>query len=437
MPSQFEFEDEIIAAVRAAVVPATGCTEPVALAFAAAVAAKNLKEPVESIEAFVSANLMKNGMGVSVPGTGMKGLYIAAAVGALGGDSEKGLEVLDGLDEGAVEAAKKMLAEHRVTLSVSDTPHILYAQAVLKGKNHTAMVCIADSHTDIIRTEYDGKVIFESKEKKVIKSDDKKLWQGLSLREIFNFACKVPLDKISFIEEAARLNDKLSQEGLERPYGLHIGRTLKAAIKRGYVGEDLLNEVTIRTVAASDARMGGAPLPAMTNSGSGNQGITATEPVCAVASFVGATDEDLTRALFLSHSTAVYIHAFLPKLSALCAASTAAMGAAAGMAYLLDGKHRLEVAARAISTMCGDMVGMVCDGAANSCSMKVATACSAAVRAVLLALDDSFVTGDEGLVADAVDETVRNVGKLACQGMKKTDVEILNIMLEKNKKRGF
>ena len=256
---------------------------------------------------------------------------------------------------------------------------------------------------------------------------------GLSVKEIIEFAENVPLEQVDFMKQAEALNDALSKEGLTGKYGLAIGCALQRKQEKGLVGKDLMNEVVIRTVAASDARMGGAPLPAMTNSGSGNQGISATEPVVVVADYVKANDEDRLRAMVLSHMMAIYTHSFLPKLSALCATLTASMGSASGMAWLLDREHAEQTISNAICSMTGDAIGMVCDGAANSCSMKVVTAVSSAYRSVMLALDNIRVGGDDGLVAHDVDECVRNVGCLACQGMKVTDDEILNIMLHKNK----
>ena len=226
------------------------------------------------------------------------------------------------------------------------------------------------------------------------------------------------------------MNEELSQVGMKEKYGHAIGYTMKREMDTGFLGHSLVDEVIMRTAAASDARMGGAPLPAMTNSGSGNQGIAATMPVVATADRVKASREQLIRALSLSHLTAIYVHSFLPKLSALCAAGTAAMGAAAGMVWLLGGKQKdVEYT---IFNMTGDHIGMICDGAGNSCTLKVATACDAACRAALLALHNTRVSGDEGLVSNDVDESIRNIGQLASKGMVQTDTELLSIMLNKN-----
>ena len=230
----------------------------------------------------------------------------------------------------------------------------------------------------------------------------------------------MPFDAIRFILAAGQLNDALSREGLSGKWGLHIGATLNKQRARGWIAQDLGSDIVIRTSAASDARMGGATLPAMSNSGSGNQGITATMPVVVVAEHVQADDERLARALMLSHLSAIYIHAQLPRLSALCAATTAAMGAAAGMAWLMGGSY--QTISMAISSMIGDVSGMICDGASNSCAMKVSTSVGSAWKAVMMALDDSAVTGNEGIVAHDVEQ---------CRAMQATDRQIIEIMARK------
>lgn len=432
--SRDELWNEFIRAVQQEVKPAVGCTEPVSLALAAAVAASYLPEPVERIEARVSPNLMKNGMGVTVPGTGMVGLPIAAAVGAIGGDPKAGLEVLKHATPQSVDAGKSLLASGGVSVSIQQPcEHILFSQVTVLGATESACVTIADGHTNVIKIVKNGEVLFDAR-LHTDESSDAPCAEGYclkkaSLRQVFDFAVNVPLERIHFILEAATLNKALSLEGLSKQYGLHIGATLQRQRDRGLLARDLLSDIMIRTSSASDARMGGAVMPAMSNSGSGNQGITATMPVVVVAEYLGADEEQLTRALMLSHLTAIYIHSQLPTLSALCAATTAAMGAAAGIAWLIEGRY--EPVAMAISSMIGDVSGMICDGASNSCAMKVSTSVSAAYKAVLMALDDSCVTGNEGIVTDDVDRSIANLCALACHSMQQTDTQIIEIMAKK------
>ena len=419
---------EFIKAVKHEVIPSLGCTEPISLALASAIARKHLGTIPERIEAKVSANLMKNGMGVTVPGTGMVGLPIAAAVGALGGKPDAGLEVLAGLTLEIVASAKQMLANNKVTLSIADVPYILYSEVCLSQGKNTVRVCIANTHTNVILIEKNGETIFQID----APVDDGNLnfsLEGASARDVYSFATTAPFSDIAFILDSAKLNVRLSEEGLSGRYGLHIGTTLKHQISQGLLSDDLQNRIVIRTSAASDARMGGATLPAMSNSGSGNQGIAATLPIVVVAEHVNADDETLARALILSHLMAIYIHSKLPRLSALCAVTTASMGAAAGMAWLLRGGY--GAASMAICSMIGDVAGMICDGASNSCAMKVSTSASAAYKAVLMALDNSRVTGNEGIVEDSVDASIANLCALASGGMTHIDRQILEIMVNK------
>jgi L-cysteine desulfidase len=423
---------EFIKVVRKEVVPALGCTEPISLALAAAIAAQRLGKPVEKIEAKVSANLMKNGMGVTVPGTGTTGLLIAAAVGAIGGDPEGKLEVLKNLTGRQVETSKQMIAESRVQIAIADVPNILYSEAKVMHGEEWVTVSIADTHTQVIRIEENGNVVFQLEPENPAVTDAKEgefSMTDVKARDIFDFAVEVPFEMIGFIREAAILNNSLSREGMSGRYGLHIGATMDRHRNQGLLSDGLLTQILMRTTAASDARMGGAVLPAMTNSGSGNQGISATMPVVVVAEHIKANEETLTRALMLSHMMAIYIHDKLPKLSALCAVTTASMGAAAGMAWLLKGDFR--TVSMAISNMIGDVAGLICDGASNSCAMKVSTSVMSAYKAVLMALEGIRVTENEGIVAEDVDHSIANLGELACQGMVQTDGQILQIMLNK------
>lgn len=424
--------DRFINIVKAEVKPALGCTEPVSVALACAVAAAQLTEKVDRIEVQVSPNLMKNGMGVTVPGTGMVGLPVAAALGALGGNALAGLEVLKDASAEAIADAKAMLAAGNVAVMLQQPcEDILFSRAKVYSRDGWACVTIVGGHTNIVHIETHNGVVFSKEEQTQDEELDSPLavLSHTSLEEILAFVNAVPFESIRFILQAAKLNGALSQEGLRGTWGLHIGATLEKQCARGLLANDLSTAILIRTSAASDARMGGATLPAMSNSGSGNQGITATVPVMVVAEHFGADDEKLARALMLSHLSAIYIHHQLPRLSALCAATTAAMGAAAGMAWLVDGRY--NTIAMAISSMIGDVSGMICDGASNSCAMKVSTSASAAWKAVLMALDDTAVTGNEGIVAHNVEQSIANLCALACRSMQETDKQIIEIMASK------
>lgn len=423
--------DTLIQAVKQNVKPAMGCTEPVSLALASAIAASHLAGRVTHIDAKVSPNLMKNGMGVTVPGTGMVGLPIAAAVGALGGDPQAGLEVLKSASVEAIAAGKTLLASGRVSVSIQEPcEDVLYASATVYTDAELATVTIAGGHTRVVRIVKNGVTLLDASG--CASAGEEQSTSSLAevtLAQVVEFAEQVPFEKISFILDAALLNSALSHEGLRAQYGLHIGATLQRQRERGLLAKDLLSDIMIRTSAASDARMGGACLPAMSNSGSGNQGIAATMPVVVVAEHLGCSQEKMARGLILSHLTAIYIHHQLPMLSALCAATTASMGAAAGICWLIDGSYR--TISMAISSMIGDVSGIICDGASNSCAMKVSTSVSSAWKAVLMALDETAVTGNEGIVAHDVEQSISNLCALACQSMQQTDRQVIQIMASK------
>lgn len=422
---------QFIQAVQEEVKPALGCTEPISLALACAMAAARLSGDVTHIEAWVSPNLMKNGLGVTVPGTGMVGLPIAAALGAIGGNAQAGLEVLKAASDDAIVRAKALLNAGKVQVNLQDPcEDILYSRACVYAGKASASVTIAGGHTRVVQIVCQGETCFSLDEQQQSGSADPlAVLADTTLAEILEFVEQAPFSAIRFILEAAHLNDRLSQEGLSGKWGLHIGATLRHQQQRGFIAEDVGSSIVIRTSAASDARMGGATLPAMSNSGSGNQGITATMPVLVVAEHLKVDEETLARALMLSHLSAIYIHHQLPRLSALCAATTAAMGAAAGMAWLLDGRY--QAIAMAISSMIGDVSGMICDGASNSCAMKVSTSVSSAWKAVMMALENTAVTGHEGIVAHDVEHSIANLCALACRSMQATDRQIIEIMASK------
>ncbi|OOF46562.1 hypothetical protein BKK51_02095 [Rodentibacter trehalosifermentans] len=424
-----QIEAPLLHIVERDVVPALGCTEPISLALACATAAKYLGKTPNRINAKVSPNLMKNGLGVAVPGTGMVGLPIAAAIGALGGDPDGGLEVLKPITKEQVLAAKAMLEQKRVSVDIHPTEHILYSEAVLFAENDWVKVLIEDQHTNVILIEHNGEILFEKTESESADANPYEIFTQITAREIFEFSCDVALDKIRFIGQAAELNRALSNEGLREDYGLHIGRTLRKQVGSGLISDDLLSKIMIETTAASDARMGGATLPAMSNSGSGNQGITATMPVVVVADYLNVDEEKRLRALFLSHLMAIYIHSKLPKLSALCAVTTASMGSCAGIAYLLTGKF--ETASMGICSMIGDISGIICDGAANSCAMKVSTSVASGYKAVLMAMDETHVTGNEGIVEHDLDRTIDNLCAIASKSMPHIDRQVIEIMVNK------
>ncbi|MCP4117040.1 MAG: serine dehydratase subunit alpha family protein [Desulfobacteraceae bacterium] len=408
------------------VVPALGCTEPVTVALAAARAVEALGKTPEKVTARVSSNLLKNGMGVVVPGTGMAGLPIAAAVGAICGKSELGLEVLRDLTAEAVEQGKKMIGQGQALVELANTDELLYAEVIASAGDDSGRCIIAQEHNAIVCVERNGREVFSSPWPHDIETEE--AW-NLTVESIYDFAMNAPFDTISFILEAARLNNSVAQAGLAGEYGLKVGRSIYEDIKSGFRSDDMALFATRLTAAASDARMDGIMKPVMSNSGSGNQGITATMPVVAYARWLKKSDEDLARALIMSHLTAIHLKHYLGRLSALCGAILAATGASCGIVVLLGGG--LEEIEYAIKNMIGSITGMICDGAKSSCALKVAAAVEAAINSAYLAMRKNGVPGREGILDCNLEAAIKNLGNLGSFGMVGTDKVILDIMIAK------
>lgn len=423
-----------IQALKENVLPATGCTEPVAVAYAAATASAFIeKNTIKNVTVQVSPNIMKNALAVIVPGTGEPGLAIAAAAGIIVGKPANGLKVINQIAPTDLPAIKQLASSGKISVEVASVEDDLYVEVRIITEEDSAAVYIAGGHTNIFKIEKNGQLIQnDPKPDPHALSETKQALQDYNLKDIWDFSLETPLDKIAFMEEAGRLNMRLATEGLTKNYGLKLGQSLNQAKTIDFgsgMEADLSTKILAYSTAASDARMGGASLPAMSNSGSGNQGISATVPVCVVAEHFAKSDEERIRALTLSHLTAIYIHAFLPVLSAFCAADSAAMGSAAGISYLLTKDY--DTAAAAINNMAGDAPGMVCDGAGCACAMKVATAVSSMYRAVNLALQGIQIPASNGLVCQDVNDTIKGIGRLATEGLKVTDQTILSIMVNK------
>ncbi|HJD96862.1 serine dehydratase subunit alpha family protein [Mailhella massiliensis] len=410
------------------VVPALGCTEPIAVALCASRAAEELGKTPERMDVAVSANLLKNGMGVMVPGTGEMGLGVAAAAGALGGKSSLGLECLKELSEETAEAARDMLAKDAVNLHLADKDELLYCLVTVFAGKENATAELSGSHDNITRVWKNGTLSFEKPESSAQEGDDAP-WP-LTLAGIYDFATTAPIEEISFILEAARMNRRVAEEGLRRQYGLGVGKMMDTQIRKHILADDLPTFATKLTAAAADARMAGVMMPVMSNSGSGNQGITCTMPVVACALRMQCDDEKLARALMMSHLTSIHIKHHLGRLSAHCGAMVAGTASACGIALLLGGG--LKDMERTVRNMVGNVSGMICDGAKSSCALKVATAVGAGIQAVLLAMAGTQVPGNEGIVDDDIEACIANLGRLGSTGMKEADKVILDIMLHKS-----
>ncbi len=416
--------------MKAEFVPALGCTEPVAVAFAAAKACETLGSKPEDVEILVSGNVFKNGVGVGIPGSGMVGLHIAGAMGALGGKTEKGLEVLSGISPEIIEEAKQFVADKKVTVDVKYDVPKLYIECFAKKGTDKAHVIIQDRHTNIVFVEFNEEVIYKAEERATTRHI-KGTTEGWSMETIYDFITTVNIEDIRFIEKGIELNKNVAEEGLRGNYGLGVGKSIKLNIEKGLLSEDLMNRSIMYTAAASDARMAGSTMPVMSNCGSGNQGISVSLPVVIAAEELKVSHETLLRALALSILTTIYMKSFVGQLSALCGISLSTTGAACAITYMMGGTF--EQISMTIKNMTGGVTGMICDGAKYGCSNKLAAGVGMAVQAALLAMNNNYLNGLNGIIDNNVETTIRNIGRLANEGMGVTDEVILKTMLEKIK----
>ena len=417
---------EILKLIKREVVPAMGCTEPIAVSLCVARAVELLGCVPTKIKVGLSGNIVKNAMGVGIPGTGMVGLPIAIALGALIGKSEYGLEVLKDVTAESLTEAKNYVAEDHIQISlIQNAPSKLHIEVIAEGEGRTAKTVISESHQNFIYMEKDGEILLNKQPGNETQCDDDAV--KLDVRTVYEFAMTAPLDEIRFILEAKRLNEGAALEGLSGKYGHKLGFTLYQGNK--LIGISPMERIMALTSAACDARMGGATVPVMSNSGSGNQGITCTMPIVSYANDINATEEQTIRALILSHLTSIYIKQSLGRLSALCGCVVASTGASAGLVYLMGGSYSQICAA--IKNMVANLTGMICDGAKPSCSMKISSGVSTAVMSSMMAMEGHCVSAEEGIIAEDIDQTIANLTIIGSEAMLETDRLVLKIMTEK------
>ena len=418
----------IIDLINREVVPAIGCTEPIAVALCTARAAETLGAGPERIAVRLSANILKNAMGVGIPGTGMIGLPIAVALGALIGRSEYRLEVLRDVTPEAVERGREMIGRRCISIGLKEgVCEKLYIEAEVEAAGHRAVAVIAGGHTDFVFVSRDGEVLFD---KRTPAGCDEEAGEvPLTLARVWDFAMTSPVEELRFILETRRLNMAAAERSLAGEYGHCVGRTLRCDRERKVMGDSLFTRILSYTSAACDARMAGAMIPVMSNSGSCNQGIAATLPVAVYADEVHASEEQTIRALALSHLTVIYIKQSLGRLSALCGCVVAATGSSCGITYLMGGGY--EQAAAAVKNMIANLTGMICDGAKPSCAMKLTSGVSTAVLSAMMAMDGRCVSSVEGIIEEDVDRCIRNLTAIGREGMDETDRLVLRIMTNK------
>ena len=420
-----ETRKRIISLVHQEVVPAIGCTEPMAVALCTAKATEQLGCRPEHIEAKLSANILKNAMGVGIPGTGMIGLPIAIALGALIGKSAYQLEVLKDLTPEALEEGKRYIAEDRIVIGLKeDSCDKLYIEVIVTAGEKSSTAVIAGGHTNFVSQQAES----EGQVPRISPADSDGI--ALNMRLVYDFATTAPLDEIRFIEETRTYNMNAAREALKGNYGHNLGKTIDRPMAKGIFGNSIFSHIISRTASACDARMGGAMIPVMSNSGSGNQGICATNPVCVYAKENENTEEELLRALMLSHLTAIYIKQSLGKLSALCGCVVASIGSSVGITYLMGGDY--NHVCYAVKNMIANLTGMICDGAKPACSLKITSGVSTAVLSALLSMEGKCVSSEEGIVDDCVDKSIHNLTAIGADGVGITDEMVLKMMTQKN-----
>ena len=435
MNCQFTSEErrEIIALMNREIVPAIGCTEPIAVALCVAKATETLGCRPERIEARLSANVLKNAMGVGIPGTGMTGLPIAMALGALVGKSEYELEVLKDANEESVKEGCRLIDEKRISVDLKENiSEKLYIEIEVSAANDKALAIISGGHSRFVRVERNGEVLFSADA--AASADGAAAQESsdpqLTLRRVWDFAMTAPVEELEFILEAKRLNMNAAYESLKGDYGHAIGKLFRSESERNIMGDTLHCQIVGMTTAACDARMAGAMIPVMSNSGSGNQGLTSTVPVVVYGEQTNASHEQMVRALILSHLTVIYIKQSLGRLSALCGCVVAATGSSCGITYLMGGGY--DEITKAVKNMIANLTGMICDGAKPSCAMKCASGVSTALVSALMAMHNRYVKSVEGIIDDDVDRSIRNLTDIGRDSMTHTDQMILKIMTSKS-----
>lgn len=419
---------QVIALVQREVIPAIGCTEPIAVALCVAKATETLGMKPERINVLLSANVLKNAMGVGIPGTGMIGLPIAVALGALIGKSEDQLEVLKEVMPEVVEQGKQFIDEKRICILLKENiTEKLYIEVTCEADGQTATAIIAGGHTTFIYIRKGEEVLLDKQQACSEEEDEVSL--ELNLRKVYDFALTTPLDEIRFILETARVNKAAAEQSFKGNYGHALGKMLRGTYEHRIMGDSVFSHILSYTSAACDARMAGAMIPVMSNSGSGNQGISATLPVVVYAEENGKSEEELIRALMLSHLTVIYIKQSLGRLSALCGCVVAATGSSCGITLLMGGDYKQV--AFAVQNMIANLTGMICDGAKPSCALKVTTGVSTAVLSAVMAMENRCVTSVEGIIDEDVDQSIRNLTRIGSQGMNETDRVVLDIMTHK------
>ena len=433
-----DLRGNLIDILKSEVKPAVGCTEPVAVALACAKAKELLGEDVVKNKILVSPNVYKNAMCVGIPGTDRLGLKIAVAMGLVGGKSENGLTLLEGLTEKQVRESEKYMDETPISISPLDTKEKVIIDVRLEGENNTSRVIIKTKHDNFVYLQSNDLVLLDEvdgfAERAEVQTEEKKenIMDNITIQELIENVEKMEFEDIKFLLDGISMNMDMAKYGLENEIGIGVGRGIKKSIEEGLLGDGIMTEAMLLTAAASDARMGGAKLPVMSSNGSGNHGLTAILPIVAYTLKYPQSDEKVAKALAISHLVTAYVKNYTGRLSAVCGCGVAAStGASAGISWLMDGN--INSIYGAIENMIADLSGMICDGANAGCALKLSSAASAAVQSAVIAKQGYSVPALNGIVGTKVEQSIQNLGKVSDKGMQITDEIILNVMNDMNK----
>ena len=419
-------EKQLVDLLYSELVPALGCTEPIAIAYAAAKARQVLGMMPEHIDICCSGNIIKNVKGVLVPNSGgMKGVGAAAVLGVVGGNADLALEVLSEVTDAHIAETKNLLENGFFSCQLQEGGANLYIVATVTADGHTASVTIVNRHTMIAEMTRDGQVIYQlSQYAEAQKEKEQAKPWTLTMEGILDFANTAELEAVRpLLDSQIEMNTAIAREGLSNVYGAQVGRTLLDCYP-----EDVRTRARAYAAAGSDARMGGCSLPVVINSGSGNQGMTVSLPVLQYAEKWGISDEKKYRALLISNLTAIHLKHYIGSLSAFCGAITAACAAGAAITYMAGGTFT-QICNTIINTL-ANVGGVVCDGAKASCAAKIASAVDAAILGHQMSMMGRSFPGGDGIIQDNIEDTIKSIGYVGRVGMKETDIEILNIMMD-------
>ena len=431
-----DFRSQLLNILIEDVKPAMGCTEPVAVALACAKAKELLGEEIVKHRVLVSPNVYKNGLCVGIPGTDRVGLKISVALGFIGGESKNGLRVLETITKEEVKIAEEYMDNTPISVSPADTKEKVYIEVILEGKNNTSRVIVRTKHDNFVYLEANGEVLLSEEGLEEVATTFEVIQENvldtITIKELVQSVEDMEFKDIEFLLEGISMNEQIANYGLENKIGVGVGYGMKQSIEKGLLGDDLMNNAMMITAAAADARMNGVKLPVMSSNGSGNNGITAILPIVAYNKKFPQSDERLARALAISHLVTAYVKNFTGRLSAVCGCGVAAStGATAGISWLMDGN--IKQIEGAMENIVASLSGMICDGAKSGCSLKLASSASAAIQNAIIATQDCIVPPLTGIVGNSVEESIRNLGKVADKGMTTTDKVIINVMDDMNK----